>query len=85
MSDQPFGDYESMVRSSDYCACIHSCSRKVKDQVFSKLCFACVGGWHSMICHEFTSEVANYRLKDVPLTSVDCGRCGFEYAEHHTG
>lgn len=73
-----------MVRSADDCACIHSCQRKVKDQAFSKLCLACVGGWHSMICDQFSTEVANYRLKNAPRTPIDCGHCGFELAEHHT-
>ena len=82
MADQPFGDYETMSRSSDDCPCVHGCQRKVKDQAFSKLCFACVGGWHSMICDQFSSKVTNYRLKNAPLTPIDCGCCGFELIEH---
>jgi len=67
---------------SAHCNCAHGCSRAPR---VNGVCLACLGGWHSDICPEFTPPTpvpVNGRLRGLPLTLTDCGRCGFEFADH---
>ena len=65
-----------------HCNCAHGCSRALRA---NGICLACLGGWHSDICEGFippTPQPVNGRLRNYRLAATDCGRCGFEFAEH---